>query len=141
MASYNGRWFDGGYAKPGYEKTKNGMRFRDYYTESKNNLLNQSSGIATIKFMHGDYIDCEYKNALIYCDPPYNGTKQYANATNFDYELFWNTMRLWSKNNIVLISEENAPDDFVCIWEKSVNRSINVNDKKYSTEKLFTIQN
>lgn len=23
LASYNGRWFDGGFAKPGYEKTKN----------------------------------------------------------------------------------------------------------------------
>ena len=24
LASYNGRWFDGGYAKPGWETTKNG---------------------------------------------------------------------------------------------------------------------
>ena len=28
IASYNGRWFDGGYAKAGYEKTKNGERYR-----------------------------------------------------------------------------------------------------------------
>ena len=26
LASYNGRWFDGGYAKSGYEKTKSGLR-------------------------------------------------------------------------------------------------------------------
>ena len=38
IASYNGRWFDGGYAKPEYEKTKNGERYRDYYREIlKNN--------------------------------------------------------------------------------------------------------
>ena len=33
LASYNGRWFDGGFAKPGYEKTKTGTRYRDYYKE------------------------------------------------------------------------------------------------------------
>lgn len=39
LSSYNGRWFDGGYAQPGYEKTKNGERFRDYYQEAKRNIL------------------------------------------------------------------------------------------------------
>ena len=46
-------------------------------------------------------------------------------------------MREWSKNNIVLISEENAPNDFQCIWESEVSRSIKPNDKTKSTEKLF----
>ena len=141
LASYNGRWFDGGYAKPGYEKTKNGERFRDYYSEAKNNILKQAPNIATVQFMCCDYIDCEYEGALIYCDPPYAGTKQYANATAFDYDLFWDTMRRWSKNNIVLISEEHAPDDFICIWQQPVSRTIKANDKSYSVEKLFTIQN
>lgn len=39
LASYNGRWFDGGFAKPGYEKTKTGTRYRDYYKEGLDNLL------------------------------------------------------------------------------------------------------
>ena len=73
----------------------------------------------------------------INCDPAYQGTKQYANATAFDYDLFWDTMRKWSRNNIVLISEENAPSDFECIWEQEVSRSIKANDKSKSTEKLF----
>ena len=46
-------------------------------------------------------------------------------------------MRKWSKNNIVIISEENAPDDFMCIWEKPVSRSIKAADKSKSIEKLF----
>ena len=37
LASYNGRFFDGGYA--GFGKDKG--RVRDYYRESKNNILNQ----------------------------------------------------------------------------------------------------
>ena len=45
IASYNGRWFDGGYAKAGYEKTKNGERYRDYYREAKDNLMSQSQNL------------------------------------------------------------------------------------------------
>lgn len=137
IASFNGRWFDGGYAKPGYEKTKNGLRYRDYYNEAKNNLLKQAPNLAGIEFICQDYIKVNPCVALVYCDPPYQGTKQYANATEFDYDLFWDTMREWSKNNIVIISEESAPDDFICIWEKSISRSIKANDKSRSVEKLF----
>ena len=45
LASYNGRWFDGGYAKPVYEKTKTGLRYRDYYREAKDNLLKQATDL------------------------------------------------------------------------------------------------
>ena len=137
LASYNGRWFDGGYAKPGYEKNKNGLRYRDYYNEAKNNLLKQAPNLVDIEFIYQDYTETNPCGALVYCDPPYQGTKQYANATDFNYDLFWNTMREWSQNNIVIISEENAPDDFTCIWEQEVSRSIKANDKSKSTEKLF----
>lgn len=141
IASFNGRWFDGGYAKTGYEKTKNGLRLRNYYQEAKNNILTQAPDLKGITFGVSDYkesIELPYDSGmLIYCDPPYQGTKQYANAMAFDYEEFWQTMRDWSKNNIVLISEQNAPDDFECIWEQEVSRSIKAADKSKSTEKLF----
>lgn len=32
-------YIEGGFAKPGYEKTKTGTRYRDYYKEGLNNLL------------------------------------------------------------------------------------------------------
>ena len=138
IASYNGRWFDGGYAKAGYEKTKNGLRFRDYYREAKDNLMNQAPNLKGIEFRV-----CDYKRIIdpcgcvFYCDPPYANTKQYKNAANFDYDEFWQTMRDWSKNNIVIISEQNAPDDFEVIWEQPVSRSIKATDKSISVEKLF----
>lgn len=140
LASYNGRWFDGGYAKAGYEKTKNGERFRDYYRESKDNLLKQAPQLKDCRFGSLDYVNYRPKECLVYCDPPYQGTKQYANATAFDYNLFWTTMREWSKDNIVIISEENAPDDFECIWEQAVSRSIKATGKSKSVEKLFIIK-
>lgn len=145
LASFNGRWFDGGYANPGYEKTKNGARLRNYYQEAKNNLLSQAPNLKDIHFGVSDYkdsIDLSYDSSmLIYCDPPYQGTKQYSNATQFNYTDFWNTMRLWSQSNIVLISEQNAPDDFECIWSQEVSRSIKAQEKSKSVEKLFIYNN
>lgn len=138
LASYNGRWFDGGYAKPGYEKSTN--RYRDYYREAKDNLLSQAPYLKDIEFVCRDYTyynDMDIKGCVIYVDPPYQNTKQYSNATSFDYDKFWQTMREWSANNIVLISEQEAPDDFTCIWEQEVSRSIKAYDKSKSTEKLF----
>ena len=138
IASFNGRWFDGGYAKSGYEKTKNGLRFRDYYREAKDNLMNQAPNLKGIEFR-----DCDYKRIInprgcvFYCDPPYANTKQYKNASNFDYDEFWQTMRDWSKNNIVIISEQNSADDVDVIWEQPVSRSIKATDKSVSVEKLF----
>ena len=136
LASYNGRFFDGGYARPGYEKLKNGnQRYRDYYREAKDNILSQN--LDDIIFINDDYRNLNASNSLIYCDPPYANTKQFACSLQFDYDEFWNYMRRWSENNIVLISELSAPDDFECIWEKSVSRSIKSTDKTRSTEKLF----
>lgn len=143
LASYNGRWFDGGYAKSGYEIAKSGQRFRDYYNEAKSNILKQVNGLQGIEFYFGDYwrfnMD-SMQRCVIYCDPPYQNTKQYDNAKTFDYDLFWKTMKDWSVNNIVLISEQDAPDDFKCIWEQEVSRSIKANDKSKATEKLFKIK-
>jgi DNA adenine methylase len=140
LASFNGRWFDGGYAKSGYEKTKNGLRYRDYYREAKDNLLKQAKDLKNIIFNVQDYKELEPCDCVIYCDPPYQGTKQYANAINFDYNEFWQKMREWSKSNKVIISEQNAPDDFECIWEQEVSRSIKATDKSKSTEKLFKLK-
>ena len=137
LASYNGRWFDGGYAKPGYEKSKTGVRYRDYYREAAANLLEQAPRLDGIDFKTCDYRESSPDGFVIYCDPPYEMTKQYANATRFDYAEFWNTMREWSKRNIVIVSEQNAPDDWTCIWECSVHRSIKADDKRIATEKLF----
>jgi DNA adenine methylase len=138
LASYNGRFYDGGYAKPVYEKTKKGTRYRDYYKEGKDNLLNQAPDLKDVKFINKDYKDIILPDdCLVYCDPPYKNTKKFYIDKNFDYDAFWNKIREWSKDHIVLVSEQEAPNDFVSIWEKDVNRSINVNNKFSATENMF----
>ena len=138
LASFNGRWFDGGYAAPGYEKTKAGLIYRDYYQESKANLLRQAPLLKDVELICQDYsltaIDSEI---VVYCDPPYQNTKTYKVSKDFDYVEFWNTMRKWSKIAYVFVSEQSAPDDFVSIWHKETFRSMRVTDKFKATENLY----
>lgn len=138
LASYNGRWFDGGFAAPGYENTKNGTRYRDYYQEAKRNLEAQATKLTDVTFSVKDYSEVTPHGSFVYCDPPYANTKQYKNSRDFDFEKFWDYIRQISKDNFVLVSELNAPDDFNCIWAKEVSRSIKATDKSKATEKLFT---
>lgn len=140
LASYNGRDFSGGYAKPGYEHNKKGQRYRDYYKEHKENLMTQIKKplFQDIMFGISDYrAMTNLKGYTIYADPPYANVKQYANSKDFNHDKFWEKMREWSQDNIVIISELEAPDDFECIWQQEVSRSIKSTDKSRAVEKLF----
>ncbi len=143
--SYGGRWFDGGYA--GVVITKEGKE-RNYPKEAYSNVMKQISGLKGVTFLSADYQEISDiwlpENSLIYCDPPYAGTKEYkaANKSGFDTKDFWQ----WCRDMVrighkVFISEYQAPDDFICIWEKGFTSSMRANgvikgDKK-SVEKLF----
>ncbi|WP_144468724.1 DNA adenine methylase [Bacillus pumilus] len=133
-STYNAKWF-GGYA--GKVKTKTGLQ-RDYYKESIRNIVKQLNRLKDVEFLNADYTSfSEYKNALIYCDPPYEGTTQYGTSKAFHHERFWDWVRSMSKNNIVLVSEYNAPEDFNCIFEKSLTTTLDKNSRKKGFEKLF----
>lgn len=135
LASYNGRYFDGGYAKTIITKTG---ATRNYYDEAKRNLENQSKYLQGIDFVCGEYTQfSNISNSLIYCDPPYKDTKQYNTSKNFNHDMFWEWCRTMSKNNIVIISEEKAPKDFICIWEQNVKRTIDNNKRINKTERMF----
>ena len=86
-----------------------------------------------------DYKDVEIpKGAVIYVDPPYANTTGYL-LGKFDSKEFWEYMRELSKDHIVLISEQVAPDDFEVIWEQELQRKLDVNKENNFkvTEKLF----
>lgn len=135
LGSFNGKGFTGGYSKTIYE---NGKVIRNFYQEARRALEKQKEKIKDVKFMHGDYrIHSSATGSLIYCDPPYIGTTSYGDVCKFNHKEFWDWVRMMSEKNIVLISEEQAPDDFDTLWEQNTLRSINVNDKRYATEKLF----
>lgn len=135
LASYNGRYFDGGYAKTIVSKT--GVT-RNYYDEAKRNLEHQAPKLKDIQFINCDYMSfSDVKGALIYCDIPYKDTKQYSVSKNFNHDDFWRWVRDMSKHNIVVVSELQAPDDFECVWQQPVTRTQDNRKRKVSIEKLF----
>jgi DNA adenine methylase len=140
MGSANGRFFEGGYS--GKSKTKLGTT-RDYIAESIRNLEKQIPNMLDVDFYSLDYRELIIPNeSIIYCDIPYKGTKQYSTSKGFDYNAFYDWVRLKSKDgHNIFVSEYNMPNDFKCIWEKEAKSSLSANGKiggnKISTEKLF----
>ena len=141
MGSFNGRDFSGGYA--GHHVEIKGGKFRDYIGENIRNTLEQIPRLKGINFIEGgiDYYDLEIPPySLIYCDPPYAGTKQYSTSKNFDYERFYEWCRKMSADgHTVFVSEYNMPPDFKCVWDKQLSTTINQTITKKPVEKLFTI--
>lgn len=132
-ASYNSKWF-GGYANN--VKTKTGI-VRNYTDEAIRNLVKQAPQLKGIIFYQWDYRDITgIKNVVIYCDPPYQYTTKYSTG-DFDYEEFYEWMRKMSKDNIVLVSEYNMPDDFECIWEQELTCTLDKNKRSKRVERLF----
>lgn len=132
--SFGGGWWNGfiGYnEKKGENYVKEAIRGLKKHIDSAVNMENSD-------FLHGNYETIEIPdNAFVYCDPPYANTKKYAN--DFDNERFWDWCRelIETKENIkLLISEYNAPEDFVCIWSKGVQDSMG-NNTMSKNEKLF----
>ena len=132
--SYSGKWFGG------YARNKTG---RNYCLNAHNSILKQLNDIRDIKFDCKDYKELEFDDCLIYCDPPYKDTTKYPIIGEFNTEEFWNVMRNWSKNNIVIISEYEAPYDFECIKEIHTKTDIRNSDGKRESrvERLFKFKN
>lgn len=139
--SYSGKWF-GGFARnvrkdaPDAEilnKTK-----RNYCAESKRNIMRQASKLQDVILYNVDYWMMYIPlNSIIYCDPPYAGTTKYKDG--FDHDTFWKWCREMVRvGHTVFVSEYNAPEDFECVWEKTVNNTLTKDTgSKQGVEKLF----
>ena len=128
--SYGGKWW-GGIARE--------HRGDDFCETPKESLLRDFSGVKNAQFICGDYGDVEIpEGAVVYCDPPYANTTRYSTG-DFNIEEYWEYMRELSKRADVYISEEVAPDDFVCVWKKPLRRQLdNQGGNTFiRTEKLF----
>jgi DNA adenine methylase len=131
VASFNGRFFDGGYSG-----ISNG---RDYIGESSRNIENQIAEIDNVKINSGCYTDLFIPdNSVVYCDIPYKDTTQYGDNANFDYDQFYKWSISKSKKNTILISEFNMPKDrFRCVWEKKIKTQIGLENKHDKVERIF----
>lgn len=134
--SYSGKWF-GGFA--GEVKTQGGVR--DYQAEAFANVEKQLPNLkgVIVEFSGYDELNIPHES-IIYCDPPYANTTTYKDS--FNHDVFWQ----WCRDKViegqkVFISEYQAPEDFVCVWQQEVKSSLSANGKsggnKKSIEKLF----
>lgn len=134
MGSFNGKFF-GGYA--GHSVTDAAGGVRDYISEAVRNILAQVPLLDGVHFTNCSYADMRIPpNSIIYCDPPYEG------VTKYDYSISHNDFWEWCREKVaegheVFVSEYNAPDDFICVWEREVKTCVNPGNSKQSTEKLF----
>lgn len=137
MASYGGRYFDGGYAR--YSKGN-----RNIYKERLKNFKLQIPSLNSIIFECLDYKDFDiskYENAVFYLDPPYKGTKVYSKQS-IDYDFFYKFCKELSIKNTVLISEYEMPEEFTCIWKKE-RKVLQRSDRKtgdLTEEKLYIFE-
>ena len=114
---------------------------REYDIEAYNNVMKQQPNLIGVDFIHCDYQDLEIpENSIIYCDPPYKGTRPYIGENKIIHIDFWQWCRDKSnEGHTVFISEYKAPNDFKCVWQKEIIASGNgITDKELkATEKLF----
>lgn len=133
MASFNGRFFDGGYSGCACG--------RDYVNEQIKNTEAQIDRIIGVNFFSCPYWNLPLpKNSIIYCDPPYKGTKQYDVSKSFDYDMLWNWFRkMGNAGHKVFVSEYSAPEDFTCVWSMEVTNYMNQTKTYKPVEKLYTL--
>jgi len=132
FSSFGSKFF-GGYPRDNTGKNRIDM--------NKRGILEQLNKMRDVEFFNEDYkFFTGYKNAVIYCDPPYENTTGYICGVN--HTEFWEWCRQESKNNRVFISSYQAPEDFVKVWEKEVTTCLDQNqnvkeEKMIRYERLF----
>ena len=126
--SFGSKWFGG------YARNSDG---RNYIKVAKNNALAQSPNLKDCLFINSSYqlLDIP-KNSIIYCDPPYEGTTKYKDG--FNHSEFWEWVRTKSlEGHSVFVSEYDAPDDFICVWQKTLTTGLSTSESIKAVEKLF----
>jgi DNA adenine methylase len=124
----------------GLAKSYGGCYYTCYAKDRKvgtthKSLLHIIKDCADVTFTCTHYDELIPHNSVVYCDPPYETHR--GKFGQFDHEAFWQTMREWSRDNKVFISETSAPPDFKCVWEKEVHLSVQSALRRTRREKLY----
>lgn len=111
-----------------------------------NRVIEIADELYDVEFHAGQYqMFSKLKGFVIYCDPPYSNAKSLyktedRSAMQFDSKIFWKWAKDMSKDNIVFVSEYQAPNGFRCVLEQKHHGQQVYKNKKYTfdrNEKLF----
>jgi len=108
---------------------------RCYATEGKKLIKETLNSIRNVAIEHESYDKVDISNALVYCDPPYQGTSEYTNS--FDSNEFFQWCLDHKNTSPILISESTIPKDFRCIWSTTKKSIIRRKDKTPIDELLL----
>lgn len=125
--SFGGKWW-GGLAHGGVNADGSP---RNRVAESARNVLRTVDRLGGVecKFECGDYRDIAPRPGdVVYCDPPYAGVTGYG--VEFDSSAFWAwAYELAGAGVHVFVSEYQAPEGWVSVFEKRLFITVNKNGK------------
>ena len=127
-------WFN---AKPEKHKTLEQLQ----YLQQVDRLQKVNKIKATNKSYH-DFSDVS--NAILYLDPPYEGTSQDSYINSFNSQEFYDWAFKIAKNNIVIISSYSISDErfeSVYSFDKARGTFRGGQSNKAKNEKLFMVKN
>ena len=133
--SFAAKWF-ATYARDGF-----GGAARNFAEEASCSVVRMRPVLERAAIRHCSYEQWDVcKGDVVYCDPPYAGTTEYAGANGFDHNRFWCVLDGWVEVGAhVFVSEYSAPSHWRVIGEalhrQSVAGGTNV---VATTERLFT---
>lgn len=134
--SFGGRWFEG-FARDTTNTLPDG---RQNTGEPRRSIARKAERMAGARVLCRDYRDFDpTPDHVIYCDPPYAGTKTYGAVEPFDHDQFWRVAQEWAElGALVLVSEYAAPAGWVPVWEHVRDVSIARTARgQEATERLY----
>lgn len=139
-----GMSFGGGFFE-GYARKARGVDDDSYLRSSERSVLKFRDSLIETRVRLGRKSFDELfpkDGSVVYCDPPYAGTKEYSQASGFDHGRFWSTMDKWAENGAhVFVSEFSAPDHWTPVWEKErkimTKHVDNAGDRPVKVDRLF----
>jgi site-specific DNA-adenine methylase len=130
--SFGGIWFS--------KYSKGNPAIGQYFAQAaRNSMLRLRPQLSRAEIRCQSYANCTPQMSdVVYCDPPYRNTANYTGTEKFDHGKFWSIAQAWSVSGVhVFVSEYNAPDGWVSIFEQAHAVRINGGTKGSKIEKLF----
>lgn len=119
----------GGKPWGGYSGTDKRAPTKTRYMSSLTTFKKQIPNIINTNFTSIDYKKIQFlSNSFIYLDPPYKNTTGYTVEINYGEYYKW-VLEI-SKNNFVIASEYNMPNNFTCFYKIPVKQSLAANNNK-----------
>lgn len=132
--SFGGRWFEG-YARDGNT---------NFAATSRRVVLRQARAIGPSDCHSVPFSELDVRPGdVVYCDPPYEGTKTYASKLGkFNHAHFWRIAEGWARAGAhVYVSEYRAPAGWAQVWQRVVVGQLDPRKQRTApTEKLFTFR-